>query len=127
MSAHVLFPLRLDERGRTATGTDPDYLRGLVEQVLFTRPGERVDRPEFGSGLAALLFEPLHDDLAAVTETVVRTSLQEALAGLIRVDDVAVDTADSAVTVTVAFTPLARPGEQVSVALRLAAASGGVP
>lgn len=127
MTTHVPFPLRLDARGRTATSTGPEYLRGLIEQVLFTRPGERVDRPEFGTGLAGLLFEPLDDDLAAVTETLVRTALHEVLAGLIQVDDVTVEAQESAVAVTVTFTPLADQGEQAATVIRLADASGGTP
>ena len=55
---HLAFPLRLDPRGRTALADDEDYLRGLVEQVLFTRPGERVNRPDFGSGVDRLVFAP---------------------------------------------------------------------
>jgi hypothetical protein len=36
---HFGFPLRLDARGRLAAVDDDDYLRGLVEMLLFTRPG----------------------------------------------------------------------------------------
>lgn len=124
MSAHVLFPLRLDARGRTTEGDAEEYLRGLVEQVLFTRPGERAGRPRFGSGLAGLLFEPLDADLAGTVETLVRTALQEAMGDLIRIDDVAVTVEDSAVAVTISFAPLQRPGAQVSAVFRPA---GGTP
>jgi len=55
----IAFPFRLDSRGRTA-GADADaHIQDLVAQVLFTAPGERVNRPAFGSGLMQLAFAPL--------------------------------------------------------------------
>ena len=52
------YPYRFDGRGRTAqTGAD-DHIRDLIEQVLFTSPGERVNRPTFGSGVLQLVFAP---------------------------------------------------------------------
>ena len=45
------FPYRLDGRGRTQEASQQDYVTQLVEQVLFTTPGERVNMPDFGSGL----------------------------------------------------------------------------
>jgi hypothetical protein len=46
-------------RARAHRGPDADdHLRDLIEQVLFTAPGERVMRPDFGSGLLGLVFEP---------------------------------------------------------------------
>ena len=41
-----------------AATSDDDHIRDLIEQVLFTSPGERVMRPDFGAGLLALVFEP---------------------------------------------------------------------
>ena len=54
---NVSFPFQFDGRGRTLDPQD-DYLRQLVEQVLFTSPGERVNMPDFGSGLLQLPFAP---------------------------------------------------------------------
>ena len=128
MTTHVLFPLRLGDRGAAATGTDDEYLRGLVEQVLFTRRGERVNRPRFGGGVPALIFEPLDDGLAAATDATIRTALQDALGDLIRVQDVAVVADDSRLVVTVVFRPASAPaGAEASVVLQVAGALGGAP
>ena len=65
-------PFHLDNRGRTAeTGRD-DHIRDLIEQVLFTSPGERVNRPTFGCGLTQLLFAPNSPELAAATQFLVQ-------------------------------------------------------
>jgi hypothetical protein len=101
------FPFRVDPRGRSAV-TDADaHARELVEQVLFTAPGERVMRPDFGSGVHQLLFAPAGDTLAAATEASVRASLQRWLADVIEVGDVEVDSDEGRLTVTVAYRVLA--------------------
>ena len=55
---HLDHPWHIDATGRTAQTDDAGHLRDLIEQVLFTAPGERVMRPDFGSGLLGLVFEP---------------------------------------------------------------------
>ena len=65
---NIDFPLHFDDRGRTAATDDDEHVRDLIEQVLFTAPGERVNRPTFGSGLLQLVFAPNSDALAAATQ-----------------------------------------------------------
>jgi uncharacterized protein len=97
-------PLHIDGRGRTAT-TDPDeHIRDLVEQVLFTSPGERVNRPDFGCGLAQLVFGPASDEIATATQFLVQGALQQWLGELIRVDAVEARAEDAAIHVTVQYT-----------------------
>jgi phage baseplate assembly protein W len=103
---HLGYPLRLDGRGRTAPATEGDYLRGLVETVLFTRPGERVNRPDFGSGVNALVFAPSGDELAQATQALVHGSLQRWLGDLLQVDEVTVEAVESTLTVTISYVPL---------------------
>ena len=67
---NIDFPFHFDSRGRTASTSDEDHIRDMIEQVLFTGPGERVNRPDFGTGLMQLVFAPNSDELAA-TLTVV--------------------------------------------------------
>ena len=74
---HVDFPYHLDERLRTASSADGAYIRDLIEQVLFTSPGERVNRPSFGSGLLQLVFAPNSDALAGATQMTVQAALQQ--------------------------------------------------
>jgi phage baseplate assembly protein W len=101
---NIEFPYRFDGRGRTAESADNDHIRELIEQVLFTAPGERVNRPTFGSGLMRLVFAPNSDELAATTQFLVQSSLDQWLGDLIQVDDVQVQAHESALLVTVQYT-----------------------
>lgn len=121
---HIAFPLRLDARGRTATADDESYLRGLVEQVLFTRPGERVNRPDFGSGVHQLVFAPSGDELAQATRALVHGALQQWLGDLLRVEEVAVQARDAVLDVTIVYAPLDAPAGDERRVLRV---SGGAP
>lgn len=106
MTAHLDFPYHFDDHGRTATTGRDDHLRDLIEQVLFTTPGERVMRPDFGSGLLALVFEPNGSALAATTQLLVQSALQQHLSHLIAVQAVDVLNDDSALRVTVRYVVL---------------------
>jgi phage baseplate assembly protein W len=101
---NVDYPYGFDRRGRTAEADDADHLRDLIEQVLMTSPGERVNRPTFGSGLMQLLFAPNSDALAAATLMSVQASLQQSLGTLILIEGVEVDRGDDALTITVKYT-----------------------
>ncbi len=100
---NVDYPFRFDGRGRTAVTSEDDHIRDLIEQVLFTMPGERVNRPTFGSGLLQLVFAPNSDALAAATQLSVQASLQQWLGDLILVQRVDVVNADSRLEVTVEY------------------------
>jgi phage baseplate assembly protein W len=100
------FPFHVDGRGRTATTGDADHLRDLIEQVLFTAPGERVMRPDFGSGLLALVFEPGGPELVATTQHLVQGALQQELGSLIAVDSVEVTQDEGTLTVSVSYVAL---------------------
>ena len=108
------YPFHIDGRGRVAQTTADDHIRDLIEQVLFTSPGERVNRPTFGSGLMQLVFAPTSDELATATEFLVRGALQQWLGDLIQVDAVQVQSLDSTIKVTVQY--LVRRSQQRRVA-----------
>ena len=97
------FPHAVDGSGRTATTDSDGHVRDLVEQVLFTAPGERVMRPDFGSGLMALVFEPGGQEVAATTQYLVQSALENWLGDVLSVDSVVVEAVDSALVVTVAY------------------------
>jgi phage baseplate assembly protein W len=101
---NIDYPYRFDGRGRTAETDDNDHIRDLIEQVLFTAPGERVNRPNFGSGLMRLVFAPNSEELAAATQFMVQGSLQQWLDDLIEVNDVTVVSQDSTLLITVQYT-----------------------
>ncbi len=102
----VGLPFRADGRGRTATAAGPDHLRDLIEGVLFTSPGERVMRPDFGSGLLELVFEPGGPELAGTVQFLVQGALGQWLGDLIAVDAVDVSHRDGVLTVVVSYTVL---------------------
>jgi len=97
------YPFHVGTSGRTATTAGDAHLRDLIEQVLFTSPGERVNRPTFGSGLLQLVFEGNSDALAAAAQLSVQGSLQQWLGELIEVHSVSVENVDSTLTVTVRY------------------------
>ncbi len=103
---NVDFPYHLDGLRRTATTTETDHLRDLIEQVLFTAPGERVMRPTFGSGLPGLVFEPIGPELLAATQQLVQGSLQHELGHLISVDSVEITQHEGALIVAVGYVDL---------------------
>jgi Bacteriophage baseplate protein W len=109
---NVNFPYGFNERGRTAD-PGPRYIRQLVEQVLFTSAGERVNLPDFGSGLLQLPFAPNSLELAAATQFGVQTALQKWLADYVRVISVTAEANEGVLTVTVAYTPLTTDVTQV--------------
>jgi len=100
---HFGHPYRVDARGRTADATEPEHVRQLIESVIFTAPGERVNRPEFGSGAAQLVFGPATEELAAATRFLVQGALQQHLGHLVEVRDVQVAVHEATVTVTVVY------------------------
>jgi phage baseplate assembly protein W len=106
MTLHVAHPLRVTNDGRTALAGDDAYLRGLVEAVLFTRPGERVNRPDFGSGIEQLVFAPTDGELAQATKALVQGALQRALGDLIRVEEVVAEADEATLRVTIVYSPV---------------------
>jgi phage baseplate assembly protein W len=100
----IAYPFRIDATGRTATTTEARALvRELVEQVLFTRPGERVMRPTFGAGVHQLVFAPASDEVAAIAQHLVRAALQQWLSSWLEVRDVRVEAVDAQLTITVVY------------------------
>jgi phage baseplate assembly protein W len=103
MADHFDYPFHFDGRGRTAVTGSDDHVRDMIYQVLFTNPGERVNRPDFGCGLLQLVFMPNSDALAASTQFLVQGSLQRWLADVIEVENVTVSNIDSKLEVLVVY------------------------
>ena len=107
---NIDFPLRFDGRGRTAEADDEAHIRDMIEQVLFTSPGERVNRPTFGSGAQQLVFAPNSDALATAMRLSVQAALQEWLGDVIELTDVVVETNDSTLRIEARYV-VRRTGE----------------
>ncbi len=115
---HVDYPFHVDDRGRVAETTADDHVRDLVEQVLFTAPGERVNRPTFGSGVLRLVFEPNGAELTTATEFLVQSALQQWLADEVEVQGVEVISEDSTLRVAVGYRVRSSPQPQTVVLTR---------
>jgi len=109
------FPYHIGGRGRTAAAANDDsHIREMIEQLLFTSPGERVNRPNFGTGLLQLVFAPNSDTLAAATQFLVQGGLQQWLGDRILIQSVDVATQDSTLTVTVQYIVRNTQAQQVA-------------
>lgn len=108
--SRIDFPYRYDGRGRTAGAEADEYLRDLIQQVLLTAPGERVMRPDFGSGLMQLVFAGNSAELAATTQFLVQGALQQWLGELLAVESVDVEAVDSTLRVRVRYRALDEDG-----------------
>ncbi len=99
----IAYPFRIDGRGRVADADYEEHIRQLIEQVLFTSQGERVNRPDFGSGLMQLVFAPNSTELGTATQFLVQGALQQWLGDLIQVEAVEVESQDSTLQITVQY------------------------
>ena len=112
------FPLQFDNSGRTSEAGYDDHIRDMIEQILFTSPGERVNRPDFGSGLLQLVFQPNSAELATTAQFLTQSSLQQWLGELIEVNAVEVESHDSTLQVTVKYTIRRNQQSQVAQFVR---------
>ena len=103
---NVYFPYQFDGRGRTREAALQDYIKQLVEQVLFTSPGERVNLPDFGSGLLQLPFAPNSVEMAAATQFAVQAALQKWLSNYVKVQSVVASAQQELLTVVVSYSML---------------------
>jgi phage baseplate assembly protein W len=100
---NIAYPFAFDRRGRTATAGDDDHIRQMIEQLLFTNPGERVNRPDFGSGILQLVFAPDSPELAAAMQFTLQAALQRWLGDVIQIQALEVSAEDSTLRITVNY------------------------
>lgn len=100
---NIDYPFHFDSRGRTALTTDEDHIRDLIEQFLFTNPGERVNRPDFGSGLMQLIFAPNSPELASTVEFTIQAGLQQWLGDVIEVLKVEAASDEAALRIAIQY------------------------
>lgn len=97
------FPFHFDNRGRTATTDDSGHIRDMIEQLLFTNPGERVNRPDFGSGLMQLIFAPNSPELATALKFTLQATIQRWLGDLVEVEALEVVSEDGTLRLLVQY------------------------
>jgi phage baseplate assembly protein W len=100
---NIDFPFHFDARGRTASTGYDDHIRDMIEQLLFTNPGERVNRPDFGSGLLQMVFAPNSPELASALQFTVQAALQRYLGNLIDLQQLEVIAQDATLSVVVKY------------------------
>lgn len=103
MSTHFPFPYQIDTRGLTAGRDEDRHIRDLIEQLLFTAPGERVNRPDFGSGVRQLLFAPNSSELIAATRFLLQGGLQHHLGEVIEVTGLELEPSGATLIVIVRY------------------------
>ena len=117
---NIDFPLAFNAQGRTATTDYADHIRDMVEQLLFTSPGERVNRPDFGSGLLQMVFAPNSVELAAALQFTTQAAVQRNLGDLIDLQNLTVTAQDATLSVTVSYIIRATQQSQTATFVRSA-------
>ncbi|HEU4888310.1 MAG TPA: GPW/gp25 family protein [Thermoanaerobaculia bacterium] len=107
---NIDYPFHIDSRGRTAECNDAAHVRDMLEQLLFTNAGERVNRPDFGSGLMQLVFAPNSPELAAALQFTMRAAIQQWLGDVLDLQGLDVSSEDSTLRITIRYA-LRRTGE----------------
>ena len=100
---NIDYPFHFDGRGRTAATTDDDHIRDMLEQLIFTSPGERVNRPDFGSGIMQLIFAPNSPELAATLQFTLQAAIQRWLGDVLELQSLEVTSVDSMLTINVQY------------------------
>lgn len=108
------FPFSFDARGRTAAPPDEaDHVRDMIELLLFTNPGERVNRPDFGSGLRQLVFAANAPEVAAALQFAVQAALDRWLGDVVAIEALEVTSDGARLTVDLTYA-IRRTGETVT-------------
>jgi uncharacterized protein len=100
---NIDYPFHFSALGRTAEAADDKHIRDMIEELLFTNPGERVNRPDFGSGLMQLIFAPNSTELAAALQFTLQAALQRWMGDLIQLQELLVTSQDSTVQINIQY------------------------
>jgi phage baseplate assembly protein W len=100
---NIDFPFHFDQRGRTARVEDDGHIRDMIEQLVFTNPAERVNHPDFGSGLLQLVFAPNSPELAATLQYTLQASLQRWLGDVIQIEALEVTSDDATLRIVIQY------------------------
>lgn len=111
---NIDYPLHFDNRGHTARTTDNNHIREMIEQLLFTNPGERVNRPDFGGGLQRLIFGPASPELAAALKFALQATLQRQLGDLIELQALDVSSQESTINILIQYVVRATNQQQTA-------------
>jgi phage baseplate assembly protein W len=101
----IHYPFAIDEGfGKLAEETDYDrHVVQMMKQVLFTNPGERINRPDFGCGIRRMVFAPNSDVSANLSQVMINQSLEKWMGTVIEVNEVKVKAIEERLEVTIVF------------------------
>ena len=100
---NIDFPYHFSGDGRTAETGDDDHIRDMIEELLFTNHGERVNRPDFGSGLLQMVFAPNSPEVATALQFSLQADLQKWLGDLIELQALEVTSVNSSLLITIQY------------------------
>lgn len=100
---NIDFPYSFDRWGCTTSTSDKNHIRDLIEQLIFTTPGERVNRPDFGCGILSLIFSPNSPELTAAMQVTIAAAIELWLSDLIDLNSLDVKSEDSSLYITVQY------------------------
>lgn len=106
----IHYPFAID-RGLGTLAEETDYSRHveqMIRQVLFTNPGERINRPDFGCGIRRMVFAPNSDVSANLTQVLINQALDKWMGTLIEVIDVQVTTNQEKLEIKIVYLLRAR-------------------
>ena len=106
----IRYPIAIDAPcGRLQEETDyAAHVEQLIKQVLFTSPGERINRPDFGCGVKRMVFAPNSEVAANLAQVTILEALTRWLDPVIAVNTVTVRAVDEVLQILVAYTLKAR-------------------
>lgn len=117
------FPYQIDATGRTMTVGATRHVADLVELVVLTEPGERVNLPNFGAGVQSLVFGALGGQLIANTEGMIAGALTQWLDSYIVNQNVSVSAETAKLIIRITYEVRTR-GITVSQTVSMAAPGG---
>jgi uncharacterized protein len=106
----IHYPIAID-KGVGTLKEEQNYARHVEQmmmQVLFTNPGERVNRPDFGCGLRRMVFAPNSDVTANLLQVLILQSLERWLGNVISLIDVTVKAINERLEVGIVYLIKAR-------------------
>ncbi|HEV3164674.1 MAG TPA: GPW/gp25 family protein [Isosphaeraceae bacterium] len=115
---NIAYPFQIGSLGRTEADGDEDHVRDMIEQLLFTDPKERVNRPDFGSGVRQLVFAPNSPELAAALQFAMQAALQRWLGDVIQLQGLAVTCQDSTLLVEIQYALLGDSQTRIALLAR---------
>lgn len=106
----IHYPIAIDQGlGKLAEESDySEHVEQLIKQLLFTNPGERINRPAFGCGLRRMVFAPNSNATASLTQVTVYQALENWLGTLINVEEVNVEAIEEKLEVSIVYILKAR-------------------